>query len=129
MAKSVNEEILKKVDELIAEIKKSRDFQNYKYLTEKLEKNSTIKTKVQEIKQLQKEITKREYYHQDTSEQVQKWNKEVETLQQIPLYQDWITTQEKLNQYCQEIKSQLESCFDFNQEKEKKKKTQDSFFR
>ena len=129
MAKSVNEEILKKVDELIAEIKKSRDFQNYKYLTEKLEKNSTIKTKVQEIKQQQKELTKREYYHQDTSEQVQKWNKEVETLQQIPLYQDWITTQEKLNQYCQEIKSQLESCFDFNQEKEKKKKTQDSFFR
>ena len=118
MAKSVNEEILKKVDELIAEIKRSSDFQNYKYLTEKLEKNSTIKTKVQEIKQLQKEITKREYYHQDTSEQVQKWNKEVETLQQIPLYQDWITTQEKLNQYCQEIKSQLESCFDFNQEKE-----------
>ena len=118
MAKFVNEEILKKVDELIAEIKKSRDFQNYKYLTEKLEKNSMIKTKVQEIKQLQKEITKREYYHQDTSEQVQKWNKEVETLQQIPLYQDWITTQEKLNQYCQEIKSQLESCFDFNQEKE-----------
>ena len=118
MAKFVNEEILKKVDELIAEIKRSRDFQNYKYLTEKLEKNSTIKTKVQEIKQLQKEIAKREYYHQDTSEQVQKWNKEVETLQQIPLYQDWITTQEKLNQYCQEIKSQLESCFDFNQEKE-----------
>ena len=118
MAKFVNEEILKKVDELIAEIKRSRDFQNYKYLTEKLEKNSTIKTKVQEIKQLQKEITKREYYHQDTSEQVQKWNKEVETLQQIPLYQVWITTQEKLNQYCQEIKSQLESCFDFNQEKE-----------
>lgn len=118
MAKSVNEEILKKVDELITEIKRSSDFQNYKYLTEKLEKNSTIKTKVQEIKQLQKEITKREYYHQDTSEQVQKWNKEVETLQQIPLYQDWITTQEKLNQYCQEIKSQLESCFDFNQEKE-----------
>lgn len=118
MAKSVNEEILKKVDELITEIKRSSDFQNYKYLTEKLEKNSTIKTKVQEIKQLQKELTKREYYHQDTSEQVQKWNKEVETLQQIPLYQDWITTQEKLNQYCQEIKSQLESCFDFNQEKE-----------
>ena len=118
MAESVNEEILKKVDELINEIKRSSDFQNYKYLTEKLEKNSTIKTKVQEIKQLQKEITKREYYHQDTSEQVQKWNKEVETLQQIPLYQDWITTQEKLNQYCQEIKSQLESCFDFNQEKE-----------
>ena len=118
MAKSVNEEILKKVDELITEIKRSSDFQNYKYLTEKLEKNSTIKTKVQEIKQLQKEITKREYYHQDTSEQVQKWNKEVETLQQIPLYQDWITTQEKLNQYCQEIKSQLESYFDFNQEKE-----------
>ena len=118
MAKSVNEEILKKVDELINEIKRSSDFQNYKYLTEKLEKNSTIKTKVQEIKQLQKEIAKREYYHQDTSEQVQKWNKEVETLQQIPLYQDWITTQEKLNQYCQEIKSQLESCFDFNQEKE-----------
>ena len=118
MAKFVNEEILKKVDELIAEIKRSRDFQNYKYLTEKLEKNSTIKTKVQEIKQLQKELTKREYYHQDTSEQVQKWNKEVETLQQIPLYQDWITTQEKLNQYCQEIKSQLESCIDFNQEKE-----------
>lgn len=118
MAKFVNEEILKKVDELITEIKRSSDFQNYKYLTEKLEKNSTIKTKVQEIKQLQKEITKREYYHQDTSEQVQKWNKKVETLQQIPLYQDWITTQEKLNQYCQEIKSQLESCFDFNQEKE-----------
>lgn len=115
MAKSVNEKILKKVDELITEIKKSSDFQNYKYLTEKLEKNSTIKTKVQEIKHLQKEITKREYYHQDTSEQVQKWNKEVEALKQIPLYQDWITTQEKLNQYCQEIKSQLENCFDFNQ--------------
>lgn len=115
MAKYVNEKILKKVDELITEIKKSSDFQNYKYLTEKLEKNSTIKTKVQEIKHLQKEITKREYYHQDTSEQVQKWNKEVEALKQIPLYQDWITTQEKLNQYCQEIKSQLENCFDFNQ--------------
>ena len=66
-----------------------------------------VKTKVQEIKHLQKEITKREYYHQDTSEQVQKWNKEVEALKQIPLYQDWITTQEKLNQNCQEIKSQL----------------------
>ena len=115
MAKSVNEKILKKVDELIIEIKKSSDFQNYKYLTEKLEKNSTIKRKVQEIKRLQKEITKQEYYHQDTSKQLQKWNKEVEALKQIPLYQDWITTQEKLNQYCQEIKSQLEKCFDFNQ--------------
>ena len=115
MAKSVNEKILKKVDELIIEIKKSSDFQNYKYLTEKLEKNSTIKRKVQEIKRLQKEITKQEYYHQDTSKQLQKWNKEVEALKQIPLYQDWITTQEKLNQYCQEIKSQLENCFDFNQ--------------
>ena len=36
MAKSVNEQILEKVDELITEIKKSNDFQNYKYLTEKL---------------------------------------------------------------------------------------------
>lgn len=115
MAKSVNEKILKKVDELITEIKKSSDFQNYKYLTEKLEKNSTIKRKVQEIKRLQKEIAKQEYYHQNSSEQLKKWNKEVEALKQIPLYQDWITTQEKLNQYCQEIKSQLENCFDFNQ--------------
>ena len=118
MAKSVHEQILEKVDELITEIKKSNDFQNYKYLTEKLERNQKIKTSVQHIKEFQKQLVKREHLHQDTSELLEKWHKEVETLQQIPLYQDWITTQETLNQYCQEIKSRLESYFDFNQEKE-----------
>lgn len=107
----MNNKILNEVDKIIEFIKESDDYKDYIYLKEKLSKHDKANNLINEIKKLQKEIVKLEVNKQDTKELDNKIKEDLEELNKIPLYVDFIKKQEKLNDYYQTIKTRLDEYF------------------
>ena len=112
MVKSMNHEILKKLDEILDFIKNSQTYQDYQFLAKKLEQNLKATEKIAEIKKLQKQLVKKEVEGKDTSLEDAKIKKLVESLNQIPLYVDFLEKQEELNDIYQLLHLKLEDYFE-----------------
>lgn len=107
----MNNQILNEVDKIIEFIKESDDYKDYIYLKDKLSNHEKANNLINEIKLLQKKIVKLEVNKQDTKELDNKIKKDLEELNKIPLYVDFITKQEELNDYYQTIKERLDKYF------------------
>ena len=108
----MSEELEKKIDEIIDIIKTSSEYQDYQYLKNKLEQNKRIKDQVDEIKKIQKELVKKEYVKEDVSTLEKEYQKKLEELEEIPLYSDFIETQNKLNKTIKQIEERFQKYFD-----------------
>ena len=111
MVNFVNKEILVKVDKVIDEIKNSKDYQQYQYLKEKLSKHEKANNFITEIKKIQKEIIKKEVSKQDTTNLEKELNQKLDSLNKIPLYIEFVNSQEKLNNIYQVLKKELDDYF------------------
>lgn len=111
MEKSVNNEILNKVDEIVSEIKMSKNYQDYLFLKDKLKNNEKATNLISDIKKLQKEIVKKESLRQDITDTDKQLEEKINLLNQIPLYVEFIEKQEELNLTYQLLKQELDDYF------------------
>ena len=107
----MNNKILNEVDKIIEFIKESDDYKDYIYLKDKLSKHEEANNLINEIKLLQKKIVKLEVNKQDTKDLDNKIKANLDELNKIPLYRDFIDKQEVLNDYYQTIKNRLDEYF------------------
>lgn len=112
MEKSVNNLILDKADEIVKEIKNSKDYQDYQFLFQKLLSHEKANTLIKEVKKLQKEMVKKESIGESILDLEKEMNSLLEELNLIPLYVEFVVKQEELNRICQDIKVRLETYFD-----------------
>ena len=107
----MNDKILNEVDSIITLIKDSKEYKEYLFLKEKLEKNEKAKSLIKEIKNLQKELVKKEAEGMGATDLDKKINDNLEKLNRIPLYVDFINIQDELNNIYQDIKNRLDDYF------------------
>lgn len=111
MEKQMNNKILDSIDDIIDFIKESDTYKDYTFLKDKLSKNEKANFLIKEIKKNQQELVKKEINNEDIKELENKINNNLKELNKIPLYVEYINTQEKLNDLYQEIKSRLDDYF------------------
>ena len=111
MVKQMNNEILAKIDEIVDYIKETDDYKDYFFLKEKLENNDKAKLLIQEIKNLQQDLVKKQAMNLEIAELDKEIKEKVVELEKIPLYQEFIEKQDNLNNMYQVIKNRLDDYF------------------
>lgn len=111
MENFMNDNILKQVDNIVDIIQNSKEYQDYLFLSNKLKQNKKANTLIKEIKRIQKEIVRKEVLKEDTKELEEELTNLVSTLNQIPLYVEFIEIQKELNENYQMIKERLDDYF------------------
>jgi len=108
-----NQEISNKVQEIVNLVKSSEDYKNYIYLENKMKGHPIIPETIEKIKKLQKEAVQKESQGLDITKIEQNLSSLEKQLEEIPLYQDFLREQEKLNQLFMYIKDTIEQFFQF----------------
>ncbi len=111
MVKLVNPEISKKLDELIAFIKEQEHYKRHLLAEEQLNKNEEIKGLINRIKDIQKEMVKREVKKENIDSLQKEYQKLLKQLNEFPIYQEYQDLQQELNEEFQYIKRTLEAYF------------------
>ena len=110
----MNNKILNEVDNIVSFIKESDTYKDYLFLKEKLSNNETAMSLINEIKSIQKEIVKKEVNKEDIKDLDNLIKEKEKELNSIPLYIEYLNTQEQLNDLYQDIKQRLDDYF-YNQ--------------
>lgn len=109
MEKFAKEEILIKVDELVALIKNLPTYKRYIEVCKQMKANEEIRSIIFFIKMKQKEAVNLEYRKESTSLIDNEISSSLKTLMDYPIYQEYSYLQEDLNNMFQSIKSILEN--------------------
>ena len=109
MVKSLSNDVLSKVDEIVNYIEESDNYKKYKEIEKKLENDSDIMDKVNKIKSIQKQIVKLEIEKKDISYLEKEREEILSILNTYPIYQEYIYLQEDLNNTFQSIKTIIEN--------------------
>ena len=108
MEKSMNK-IIDKTEELVVTILKSDMYTKYIELKNKMCQNKEIMDIIDEIKSLQKKIINETYKGKDVSLFEEKISKNMELLNNCPIYVEFNYLQEDLNEMFQHIKNTIQS--------------------
>ena len=111
MEKSVNNLVLKQIEDIVSTIKSGKEYQEYVELSNKLKKNSKASRIIQEIKAMQKEIVRLEMNGENVETLEKKIKKSLDELEKIPLYTEFVEKQQELNEIYQMIKTRLDDYF------------------
>ncbi len=104
----MNKDIETKTKAIVDYFKESFDYQRYLKIKEKMNRNNKIKVLVTEIKTLQKRIVN----HPDLKDDLEKEiDQRLEELKQIPLYNEFLSLQEELNENIDYVKNTLNNYF------------------
>lgn len=109
MVKSLSNDVLEKVDEIVKYIEESDTYIRYKEIEKKLEKDSDVMDKINKIKSIQKEIVKFEIEKKDISLLEREIDDILKELNTYPIYQEYNYLFEDLNNTFQEIKFIIEN--------------------
>ena len=109
MVKSLSNDVLSKIDEIVEYIEESDTYIKYKEIEKKLEKDSDIMDKINKIKSIQKEIVKLEIANKDISLLEKEVDDILNELNTYPIYQEYNYLFEDLNNTFQEIKFIIEN--------------------
>ena len=114
MENSLKKQVKNKVVELVEVIKTSELYQTYLMLSEKMENNTEIQSRIKQIKKWQKELVRKEASgdYSETKEYEEKIQELLNELQEYPLYLDFIEVQERLDTLFQKVRREITSCFD-----------------
>ncbi len=107
----MNSNIIREVDEIIDYIKKSDTYKDYKYLEDKLSKHDKCNKLINEVKEYQRILVKKQLHEEDITDIETKINNNLLELNRIPLYVEFISKQEELNDMYQQIKNELDEYF------------------
>lgn len=113
MENMLNKEIKEKVEEIVETIKNSSEYQEYLILEEKMKNHSRIPGLIEEIKKNQKELVRLQSEGKEIKEKEELLNNLEKELLEIPLYNDFINTQQKLNETFLLIKETMDHIFKF----------------
>lgn len=102
------DDILEKVDEIVDLIKCDSNYQRYQMLKDDISKNKEIMVLISDVKSLQKKLVLLEYEKKDTTDVSNTLNEIVKSLYAIPLYNEFINTQEEVNEVFQQVKFFIE---------------------
>ncbi len=108
MEKYMND-IIKKVDELINLIKESKEYREYLNLKEILRKDEDITSLIEEIKKSQRNIVRLKQNGKSFEKEEETINKNLDLLNNFPIYVEFSYLQKELNDEFQIIKDLLES--------------------
>ena len=108
MVKSLNDEVLEKIDEIISYIKSSDTYKKYIDVEAKMKNNADIMDKVNKVKSLQKEIVKLEIDNKDVSHLEKEIKEILLILNTYPIYQEYSYLLEDLDNTYQYIKFIIE---------------------
>lgn len=103
MVYQMNNDIIKKIDALITNIKESSEYKNYVSLTNKISNNEDINSLVNEIKQIEKDLVRRPSILKE--EELKQKEKE---LNSIPIYLDYKESCDTLNNMLLIIKNRMD---------------------
>lgn len=109
MVKSLNNDVLSKVDEIVKYIEDSDTYKKYKEIEKRLEKDSDIMDKINKVKSIQKEIVKLEIEKKDISIKEKEIEDILSNLNNYPIYQEYNYLFEDLNNTFQSIKFIIEN--------------------
>lgn len=109
MVKSLSNDVLVKVDEIVSYIKESDTYKRYLEVEEKMKNNLEIMDKINKIKTIQKEIVKLEIEKKDISILEKEIEEILSNLNTYPIYQEYSYLLEDLNNTFQEIKFMIEN--------------------
>ena len=107
MGKSMNK-IIEKTDEIIDVIIKSDKYKKYIDLKNKMSQDKEIMTLIDEVKSLQKKIINETYKGNDVSLFEEKIIKNMELLNNYPIYVEFNYLQEDLNEMFQYMKNTIQ---------------------
>ena len=108
MVKSLNSDVLSKIDEIVEYIEESDTYKRYKDIEKKLENDSDIMDNVNKVKSIQKEIVKLEFEKKDISNLEKEIEDILSILNTYPIYQEYIYLQEDLNESIGLVKERIE---------------------
>ena len=108
----MNNELRESLSEIIEEIKLSKEYQDYLKIEEKLKSNKEITDLISDIKKLQQELVKKEYYKNDLTNRKEEYNSKLEELNSYPLYVTYLESQRKINEKLQCVRGEIQSFFD-----------------
>lgn len=112
MVNQLTNELRESLKEIIDEIKLSKDYQDYLRIEEKMKENEEITNLIKEIKDLQKELVKKEYYQKDLTSVKEEYESKLQKLNSYPLYQSYLESQRKVNEKLQCVRVEIQRFFD-----------------
>lgn len=112
MEKSWSSELLEEFDEVLDAIKNMDSYQEYLELDAKISKNDRVLSLIEEVKACQKELVQVEHSSDSSIPLLTKYQKLLEELEDIPLYNSYKESQKEVNKYLQEIKFEIEKVLD-----------------
>ena len=104
-----NEEIEKKALELVKVIKNSNDYKEYLKLRKEIKSNKDIMEKIDKVKILQKSYVKSAYLDNNIKQEL---DNELNKLESIPLYKEYLIKEKKINNIMINIKEGLNVIFE-----------------
>lgn len=107
----MNNEILNQMDKVIETLVSSDKYKYFLELSDKLKNNDKVTNMIKEIKQIQKKIVKLELEKKDISLYEKEIQDILTELNKIPLYIEYISIQEEINDIYQVIKNKLDNYF------------------
>ena len=105
-------ELRESLKEIIEEVKLSKDYQDYLKIEDKLMGNKEITDLISDIKRLQKELVKKEYYQKDLTSVKEEHESKLQKLNSYPLYVGYLESQRKINEKLQYVRGEIQSFFD-----------------
>lgn len=113
MEKLLNTDILGKVEEIVDIVQKLPQYQNYLKLEKKMQCHSQIPKLITKVKELQKQAVRLESQGYDVDAVENELLNLHHQLESIPLYCDFISVQQELDDVFSEVKQTIESFFQF----------------
>ena len=104
-----NEEIEEKALELVKVIKASNDYKEYLELRKEIESNKEIMDLIDKVKMLQKAYVKSAYLDDKIKQEL---DNELDRLESIPLYKEYLIKEKKINNIMINIKEGLNVIFE-----------------
>lgn len=112
MVNQLTNELRESLNEIIEEVKLSKDYQDYLKIEDKLKGNKEITDLISDIKRLQKELVKKEYYQKDLTSVKEEYESKLQKLNSYPLYVVYLESQRKVNEKLQYVRVEIQSFFD-----------------
>lgn len=109
MVKSLNNDVLEKIDEIVSYIEESDVYKKYREIELKMKNDSDVMDRIDKIKSIQKDIVKLEVNKVDVTALEKEIELIFEELNSYPIYQEYSYLQEDLNNTFQDIKSIIEN--------------------
>lgn len=103
-------EITNALDNLVAAIKESNIYHNYVHVLDQVKINTDINDAIKSIKKIQKEMVNEQYKKGNDITTLEKKLEEANKyLNSIPLYQDYITSSEELNELMKVVSDKIQT--------------------